>query len=339
MVAKQGHRRLPYRHTECDPTIWGAFSGHWEPISKSLGIMLKAEAKKVNQTIDVRTAIRRRISVRHYQRKAVPDNILEHVMASARDSVALDDTIQVRFHLVNQGVLIASRLTPLTGTRILFGSAPHFIVATSEEEPLFMLNMGFRMEQMILCATQSGLGTCWIGGMFKEKRISDFMGLEKSERIVALTPIGYPDTTIMGRLAHDAIELGAMKFGRRKALREIAFDATWETPLQSADSELLEALECARLAPSWANTQPWRFLACQNEVIAVAQAKRRYGNIRQGKHYYCLDVGIAMAHFFLSAREMGWNGRWDVTGFDAARVAMEHGVPEGHEVLAIYRKT
>ena len=293
----------------------------------------------MNQTIDFRTAIRRRTSVRHYQRKAVPDNILEHVMASAGDSVALDDTIQVRFHLVNQGVLIASRLTSLAGTRILFGSAPHFIVATSEGKPLFMLNMGFRMEQMILCATQSGLGTCWIGGMFKEERINDLMGLEKSERIVVLTPIGYPDTKIMGKLAHDAIELGAAKFGRRKALREIAFGATWEEPFQATDSELLEALECARLAPSWANTQPWRFLVCRNEVIAVAQAKRRYGNIRQGKHYYRLDVGIAMAHFFLSAREMGWNGRWDVTGFDAARVAIEHGVPEGHEVLAIYRKT
>ena len=68
-------------------------------------------------------------------------------------------------------------------------------------------------------------------------------------------------------------------------------------------------------------------------------AKRRYGNIRQGKHYYRLDVGIAMAHFFLSAKEMGWNGRWHVTGFDAARVATEHGVPEGYEVLAIYRRT
>ncbi|MFC1964447.1 nitroreductase family protein [Chloroflexota bacterium] len=62
-------------------------------------------------------------------------------------------------------------MAPLTGMRLLFGSAPHFIIATSEERPLFMMNMGFRMEQMILCATQKGLGTCWIGGMFSEERI------------------------------------------------------------------------------------------------------------------------------------------------------------------------
>jgi len=289
-----------------------------------------------NQTIDIRAAIRRRISVRRYQGTPVPDDILQNVITSGENSEALDSTIPVRFHLVKQGRLIAKRMTPLTGTRLLFGSAPHFIIATSEERPSFMLNMGFRMEQMILYATQNGLGTCWIGGMFNEERISDFMGLKKSERVVALTPIGYPSTSVMGRAAHDIIELGAVNFGRRKALREIAFGTTWGRPLQSDDSELLEALECARLAPSWVNIQPWRFLACQGEIIAVADARKRYGNIRQGKHYYRLDVGIAMAHFFLAAREIGWNGKWHVSGFDPAGVAIKHAIPERHEVLGIY---
>ena len=203
---------------------------------------------------------------------------------------------------------------------------------------MFMLNMGFRMEQMIIYATQNGLGTCWIGGMFNEKRISDSLSLDKSERIIALTPIGYPDTSIIGRTAHGIIELGAMSLGRRKALPEIVFGSSWETPLESDDSELLEALECARLAPSWANTQPWRFLASKDEVIAVADTRGKYGNVNQGKHYYRLDVGIAMAHFFLSAREMGWGGGWHVSGFDRTRVAIEHAIPKGYEVLGIYRR-
>jgi len=49
-------------------------------------------------------------------------------------------------------------------------------------------------------------------------------------------------------------------------------------------------------------------------VLAVADARGKYGNVRQGKHYYRLDVGIAMAHFFLAAREMRWTGTWDATG-------------------------
>ena len=73
-------------------------------------------------------------------------------------------------------------------------------------------------------------------------------------------------------------------------------------------------------------------------MIAVAEARSRYGNTRHGKRYYRLDVGIAMAHFFLAAREMGWRGRWHVAGFDPARMAVEHGIPEGYEVLGVYKR-
>jgi len=286
----------------------------------------------------MRSAIRRRISVRHYETKAVPEETLQAVVSSGESSVALDDSIRIHFHLVREGRQVAERMTPLTGTRWLFGSAPHFIIATSEERPLFMLNMGFRMEQMILFATQQGLGTCWIGGLFSEERIRPLLGLGGSERVIALTPIGYPDTSRYGRFTHDAGELGAMNFGRRKPLAEMAFGPEWGSPLDTEDSQLLEALESARLAPSWANTQPWRFLAGRREVIAVADTKGRYGNVRRGKHYYRLDVGIAMSHFYLAAREMGWKGTWHVAGFEPAAVAIEHAIPEGYETLAIYER-
>lgn len=287
--------------------------------------------------MSIRSNIRKRISVRHYESRHVSEEPLQAVMSSGETSVALDDSIRIRFHLIKEGRLVAEQMTFFTGRRWLFGSAPHFIIATSEEKPLFMLNMGFRMEQMILFATQQGLGTCWVGGLFTEERISDLLGLEEGERVIALTPVGYPDTSFYGRMTHDVFELGAMNRGRRKPLEQIVFGFYWGSPLDTGDSELLEVLECARLAPSWANTQPWRFLVSESEVIAVAEAKGRYSSVRDGKHYYRLDVGIAMAHFFLVAREIGWRGNWQVTGFDPAQVAKEHAIPEGYQVLGIYR--
>ncbi len=287
--------------------------------------------------MSIRSAIRRRISIRHYESRPVPEDVLQSVVKAGENSVALDDGIRIRFHLVKEGRLVAERMTPLTGTRLLFGSAPHFIIATSEEKPLFMLNMGFRMEQMILFATQHSLGTCWVGGMFTEERIGGFLGLGGGERVIALTPLGYPDTSFYGRVAHDVIELGAMNFGRRKPLQQIAFGPDWGSPLETGDKELLEALECARLAPSWVNAQPWRFLVTGKKIIAVADAKGRYSSIRDGKHYYRLDVGIAMAHFFLAAKEMGWSGSWQVTGFDPARVASAYAIPDGYEELGVYK--
>ncbi|MBM3120437.1 MAG: hypothetical protein FJ006_13005 [Chloroflexi bacterium] len=287
--------------------------------------------------MSIRSTIRRRISIRHYESRPVPEELLQAVVSSGETSIPLDDSIRIRFHLIKEGKLVAEQMTFFTGRRWLFGSSPHFIIATSEEKPLFMLNMGFRMEQMILFATQQGLGTCWVGGMFTEERIGAFLGLDKGERVIVLTPLGYPDTSFYGRVMHDVIELGAMNFGRRKPLKQIAFGPEWGLPLETEDSELLEVLECARLAPSWANTQPWRFLVSESEVIAVADARGRYSAVRDGKHYYRLDVGIAMAHFFLAAKEMGWKGNWQVTGFDSAQVARQHAIPDGYEVLGIYR--
>src|SRR4030043_227302 len=161
--------------------------------------------------MSIRSAIRRRISVRHYEPRPVP-----------------------------------------------------------EEKPLFMVNMGFRMEQMILFATGQGLGTCWIGGLFIEERIGTFLGLEKDERVIALTPIGYPDTSFYGRIFYRLFFLGSPDSRKRKSLEQIAFGSEWASPLDTRDSELLEALECARLAPSWVNVQPWRFLVNGRDILAVA---------------------------------------------------------------------
>jgi nitroreductase len=288
--------------------------------------------------MDIRSAIRKRISMRHYESRPVPEEILRAVVKSGENSVALDGSIKIRFHLIEEGRLVAAQMTYLTGARFLFGSAPHFIIATSEEKPLFMLNMGFRMEQMILFATQQGLGTCWVGGMFTEERIGDFLGLSKGERVIVLTPLGYPDTSFYGRMTHDVIELGSMNFGRRKPLSQIAFGSEWGSPLETEDEELLEALECARLAPSWVNAQPWRFLVTGKEITAVADARGSYSSVRNGKHFYRLDVGIAMSHFFLAAKEMGWSGSWQVTGFDPEEVAKAHAIPSGYEVLGIYTR-
>ena len=293
---------------------------------------------KKGQSISIRSIIRRRVSVRHYEPQPVPEEVLQSVVKSGENSVALDDSIRARFHLIKEGRLVAERMMPLTGARMLFGSSPHFIIATSEEKPLFMLNTGFRMEQMILFATEQGLGTCWIGGMFTEERIGAFLGLKKDERVIALTPVGYPDISLYGRIMHDIIELGAMNFGRRKTLEQIAFGPQWGSPLKTEDNELLEVLECARLAPSWANTQPWRFLVTGKEIIAVADARGRYSAVRDGKHYYRLDVGIAMAHFLLAAKEIGWSGKWQVTGFEPTRVAKTYAIPEGYEVLGLYNR-
>jgi nitroreductase len=281
-----------------------------------------------------RESIRRRFSVRHYISKPVPAEILDAVEHAANTSIPLDKDINVRLRLIRDGKTVAERMTFQTGRSWLFGSAPHFIIATSDEKPHFMLDTGFRMEQVILFATTQGLGTCWIGGLFSEKTLGDFLKLPETERVIALTPLGYPDTSFYGRTINAIMHLAGPDTRRRKPLAEIVFGPDWGSPLTTRDADLLEILESTRLAPSWTNSQPWMFLVGEKEIIALAQI--RSTSMRDGKHYYRLDLGIAMSHFYLAAKELGWRGRWHITGFDPDQVAKQHSVPAGYEVLGIY---
>lgn len=56
-----------------------------------------------------------------------------------------------------------------------------------------MLDVGISMEHLMLAAADKGLGTCWLGGQFDEKVVKEALGIPESIRVVALTPLGYPD--------------------------------------------------------------------------------------------------------------------------------------------------
>ncbi len=115
---------------------------------------------------------------------------------------------------------------------------------------------------------------------------------------------------------------------KRKNLEDIASSDHWGSPagnLFQRDKILWLSLEMARLAPSWANLQPWRFVIVDQGIILTVQKKET--PVRDGKAYYRLDGGIAMCHFYLTWREAGRKGAWKITGFDEIRLRKQCGVP------------
>jgi nitroreductase len=54
-----------------------------------------------------------------------------------------------------------------------------------------MVDVAIAMQNMILTATELGLGTCWIAD-FDEKAIRKALNLPSNIRVVAMTPLGYP---------------------------------------------------------------------------------------------------------------------------------------------------
>jgi hypothetical protein len=162
---------------------------------------------------------------------------------------------------------------------------------------------GYTGEAAVLEATRLGLGTCWVAGIFDRRKTQRMVDLSRSERIMAVSPVGVPDDG--GRPV-----LEDTRPHSRKPLPEIAPGIdSGEWPMWA-----FEGVRLGRLAPSAINRQPWRFRRDDDRV--VISVDREGGELTVPKR---LDCGIAMLHFELGALTAGGVGGWEfLEGSDVA---------------------
>jgi nitroreductase len=122
-------------------------------------------------------------------------------------------------------------------------------------------------------------------------------------------------------------------------------------PDMVSDADIEYVLECARLAPSWANSQCWKFIVVKDEkvkeklasagnawianapVIIVACADPTKPGTKGDQPYYMLDIGIAMEHIVLAAADKGLGTCW-IGAFDESAAKKALGVPDNIRVVA-----
>ncbi|MDY6905526.1 MAG: nitroreductase family protein [Thermodesulfobacteriota bacterium] len=164
---------------------------------------------------------------------------------------------------------------------------------------------GYLMEQLVLKATELGLGTCWIG-FFDRTFFHDFQTAENEEFPAACT-VGHA----ANRRLFEKVSRAAIRADKRKDREMLFFEEDFTTPLNSDDDSVYsQMLEMVRLAPSAGNSQPWRVVREKGTPpvyhFFMNKASRLYA--RFGLHN--IDMGIAMCHFELTARELGAQGIW-----------------------------
>lgn len=144
---------------------------------------------------------------------------------------------------------------------------------------------------------------------------------------------------------HEAIE-------RRRSIRRFGEG-------EVTDEELRQILDAARLAPSWKNRQPWRFVVVRSaekrEEIAQAVPEGNSasksiraasavivlvgvpaeGETHDGKDFYLVDCGIAGEHLHLEATELSIGTVW-VSLLDGPQVCRVLGLPSGMECVAVF---
>lgn len=180
-------------------------------------------------------------------------------------------------------------------------------VVTDSSQPEFQEMCGYAGEAVVLEAVASGLATRWAAGLFQGASAAQVIPLEPDEDVLAIITMGYE------ALDHDFREKEPKKIHRehsRKSLDELTSGISRDGWPEWA----AVALEAARLAPSAANRQPWRFEVAEDSItISVDEREDTHHVSRR------LDCGIAMLHLETGARHAGIDGRWEY--LEAPRVA------------------
>ena len=200
------------------------------------------------------------------------------------------------------------------GTYGFIKGATGFIVGAVEPGPKNMEDYGYGLEHAVLAATDLGLGTCWLGGTFTRSSFARKIGAARNEVIPAVVAVGY---AAPGSRAGKIRERAGSE--RRLPGEQLFWQEDPREPLfPSLAGVYADVLEAVRWAPSASNKQPWRLVRSGTAWRFYLQRTKGYG---RGSAVFSLlkladlqrvDMGIAMSHFELVARERGLDGRWAI---------------------------
>jgi nitroreductase len=263
--------------------------------------------------MDARELIDRRYSCRTYLERPISDADRDALTAFMALKTVGPLGSDVRFGLIAASSDDEGALKRL-GTYGFIKGARGFLLGAVRRGPGDLEDYGYLLEEVVLHATGLGLGTCWLGGTFTRSTFtSRFGGVDRDETIPAVVSLGYPGDDGSGRIRER--EQGT----RRLPPDQLFFDGEWAEPLgrDRLDGHG-DALEAVRMAPSATNKQPWRIVRRGGDWHFYLVRTKGYG---KGSPWFKLlriadlqrvDLGIAMCHFELVARESGRDGRWVV---------------------------
>lgn len=226
-----------------------------------VAIFLLSEYMREEEKLDVSEAIRARHSVRHYEDKAIPDDIKEALQNAVN---GINKKTGLHFQL------ITDEPEGFTGALAHYGNITgvknYFVLAGRKK---LDREVGYYGEELVLLSQMLGLNTCWVALTFNKRKAKYTLG--KGEKLYMVIALGYGAT--QGR-PH-----------KSRPVNEIA-DINENSP-----EWYKKGIESVLLAPTAVNQQKFTFSLDGDRVISKA------GN----GFYTDVDLGIAQYHFDAAA--------------------------------------
>ncbi len=165
--------------------------------------------------MEILEAIRTRRSIRKYKSTPIPEEILKEVLSAARMAPSGSNSQPWKFIVVADEDAKRKLVQACNGQKFI-AEAPLIVVGCGFPDDAYgtiggymngyVMDVTIAMDHLILAAASVGLGTCWIGA-FKEEKVREVLGVPPDVKIVALTPLGYPDEAPAKRSRKDLAEL------------------------------------------------------------------------------------------------------------------------------------
>ncbi len=160
-------------------------------------------------------AIQKRRSVRKYKQDPIPEEALLRVLEAARLAPSGKNFQPWKFIIVKDKAL-KEKLARASAGQFFMAEAPIIIVGCGFPDKCYArmgrymkswsVDVTIALEHLILQAQEEGLGTCWIGS-FEEEEVKAILNVPEEVKVLALTPLGYPEEipAFRGRKSLDEI--------------------------------------------------------------------------------------------------------------------------------------
>lgn len=263
------------------------------------------EFKKVDRLpINVKEVIKRRISNRTYEERSLTEEDKKKLL-EFNSTLTNPFGVEVKVQYISKE---KGADDVQLGTYGTIKGAKDFLAITVKDQPYAMEAIGYQFENLVLYATDMGIGTVWLAGTFKRKDFINAIEIGEDDLFPCICPLGYP---AQKQSFLEKITKASLESKKRKDWDKLFFLDDFTKVLTKADAGIYEdALEMLRLAPSATNSQPWAVVKEGNKFHFFCNYKNTLNDdVKKIKH---IDIGIALSHFHQTAMSKGLNGNLQV---------------------------
>jgi nitroreductase len=135
-----------------------------------------------------------RRSIRSYQQKDIPEEILAQILEAGRQAPSAVNKQPIRFIIVKDNEIKKEFSNGLFNRFVK--DAPVVIVGCADVNSLLtrkwaIIDTAIAMQNMVIASLTIGVGSCWIGA-FNEDNVKKLLKIPGKWKVVALLTLGYP---------------------------------------------------------------------------------------------------------------------------------------------------